>query len=289
MSRPPSRRAAKPTGGRKTGGRCGFTLIELLVVIALIAILAAILFPVFAQARETARRANCLSNGKQLAAGATLYAQDYDETLLPWIIDTGAPRDSARRDRETWVHLLQPYVKNGAPPRIDDLPAGANLPALGLFACPSFRPGAFMESANQPDCDGAGTVDSSDFPPRQYYAHYGIVLPNPPGPQGSCTQSDPYYNFTGSDPLFTGITGTLAQIQRPADTVLFTDGATWLSNRSNSAIGVFGGCEAATMHQDGGTHVFSDGHVRWIKGNSYHYLAQDPFGCWYRKFYTYDK
>src|SRR3954447_2187296 len=119
--------------GFTTHSRRAFTLIELLVVIALIAILAAILFPVFAQARETARRANCLSNGKQLAAGAMLYAQDYDETLLPWIIDTGAPRDSARRDRETWVHLLQPYVKNGGPPRIDNLPAGANLlPKLGL-------------------------------------------------------------------------------------------------------------------------------------------------------------
>src|SRR5882724_7976676 len=65
-------------GGRS---RCGFTLIELLVVIAIIAILAAILFPVFAQAREKARQAACLSNTKQMALGLQMYAQDYDETL----------------------------------------------------------------------------------------------------------------------------------------------------------------------------------------------------------------
>src|SRR5438270_13311006 len=61
-----------------------FTLIELLVVIAIIAILAAILFPVFAQAREAARQTTCLSNLKQLGTGLTMYAQDHDETLPAW-------------------------------------------------------------------------------------------------------------------------------------------------------------------------------------------------------------
>src|SRR5712691_13462423 len=60
----------------------GFTLIELLVVIAIIAILAAILFPVFAQARDKARASTCLSNIKQLSLGVLMYAQDYDEQLL---------------------------------------------------------------------------------------------------------------------------------------------------------------------------------------------------------------
>ncbi len=89
-------------------GRRGFTLIELLVVIAIIAILAAILFPVFARAREKARQSSCLSNVKQLGLGLLMYAQDYDErmayyyryyppgsTVLYW-----------------WGDLLQPYVKN---------------------------------------------------------------------------------------------------------------------------------------------------------------------------------
>src|SRR6266581_8496416 len=63
--------------------RRGFTLIELLVVIAIIAILAAILFPVFAQARESARQTTCLSNLKQIALAGMMYAQDYDETFVP--------------------------------------------------------------------------------------------------------------------------------------------------------------------------------------------------------------
>ena len=64
--------------------RNAFTLIELLVVIAVIAILAAILFPVFAQARAAARQASCLSNVKQVALASMMYAQDYDETLHVW-------------------------------------------------------------------------------------------------------------------------------------------------------------------------------------------------------------
>jgi len=63
--------------------RQAFTLIELLVVIAIIAILAAILFPVFAQAREKARQATCLSNMKQMGLATRMYLQDYDETWFP--------------------------------------------------------------------------------------------------------------------------------------------------------------------------------------------------------------
>jgi len=86
----------------------GFTLIELLVVIAIIAILAAILFPVFAQAREKARQASCLSNGKQMALGLTMYAQDYDETFpRVWTANFG-PTGGAR----DWKDDIQPYVKN---------------------------------------------------------------------------------------------------------------------------------------------------------------------------------
>ncbi len=82
-------------------GRRGFTLIELLVVIAIIAILAAILFPVFARAREKARQANCTSNVKQISLGILMYAQDYDERLLAYSIGG-----------QSWPILLQPYVKN---------------------------------------------------------------------------------------------------------------------------------------------------------------------------------
>ncbi|MEN6549066.1 MAG: prepilin-type N-terminal cleavage/methylation domain-containing protein [Armatimonadia bacterium] len=82
----------------------GFTLIELLVVIAIIAILAAILFPVFAKAREKARQSNCLSNVKQLTLALLQYAQDYDERL-PMLYDLGNPRKGL-------IQTTQPYVKS---------------------------------------------------------------------------------------------------------------------------------------------------------------------------------
>src|SRR5207248_8383643 len=92
--------------------KSGFTLIELLVVIAIIAILAAILFPVFAQARESARATSCLSNTKQIALGQLMYSQDYDETIIPWcIVDRGAyPIDVQLKG--AWTTLIQPYLKN---------------------------------------------------------------------------------------------------------------------------------------------------------------------------------
>ncbi len=98
--------------------RPGFTLIELLVVIAIIAILAAILFPVFAQAREKARQTSCLSNLKQLGAAMLIYAGDYDELFPPVV--ARPTRQETNLYLESWMHLLEPYTKN-----------------RGVFICPS--------------------------------------------------------------------------------------------------------------------------------------------------------
>jgi prepilin-type N-terminal cleavage/methylation domain-containing protein/prepilin-type processing-associated H-X9-DG protein len=97
--------------------RKGFTLIELLVVIAIIAILAAILFPVFARAREKARQSNCLSNLKQLMTGVLMYAQDYDENYPEAVVGALSPYNTPDGTTVTdgmmpWPQCIFPYVKN---------------------------------------------------------------------------------------------------------------------------------------------------------------------------------
>ncbi|MFP3904270.1 MAG: DUF1559 domain-containing protein [Armatimonadota bacterium] len=91
--------------------RKGFTLIELLVVIAIIAILAAILFPVFARAREKARQTSCLSNVKQICLSAQMYAQDYDEKYPVFNIGGTYPYSNGTWIG-AWYKLLEPYLKN---------------------------------------------------------------------------------------------------------------------------------------------------------------------------------
>jgi len=110
--------------------RSGFTLIELLVVIAIIAILAAILFPVFAQARAKARAIQCISNLKQLSLGVMMYEQDYDEKIICEHLgydDATVGKDAAgdvRDWRRFWWYAVQPYTKNYAIQTCPDAKAG---------------------------------------------------------------------------------------------------------------------------------------------------------------------
>jgi prepilin-type N-terminal cleavage/methylation domain-containing protein/prepilin-type processing-associated H-X9-DG protein len=102
-------RTVSSTNQARQGVRSAFTLIELLVVIAIIAILAAILFPVFAQAREKARQTQCLSNMKQVGNAVMMYVQDYDEQLF--IGGNGNPAPDPTR---SWTIALEPYHKTRA-------------------------------------------------------------------------------------------------------------------------------------------------------------------------------
>jgi len=124
----------------------GFTLIELLVVIAVIAILAAILFPVFAQAREKARQATCLSNLKQLSLGVLMYVQDYDEQFPPpaGLVYTSPVGKSNCMECNGWELLTKPYTKSD-----------------NLYLCPDWRRIPLVQ----------GTMPNPDW----YYGSYGLA------------------------------------------------------------------------------------------------------------------
>ncbi len=253
----------------------GFTLIELLVVIAIIAILAAILFPVFAQAREKARSISCLSNAKQMGTAVMMYAQDYEEAIVPWI-SCGAAHGCGNptRAERLWPMKLQPYIKNGG-----------GIGPQGIFKCPSYSDGKLMEAADSPDCDGPGAL-APYFPPTERYADYGIAW-HQASMVGSGTQVDPYWQFPGSfayPPANGPVTRTLAEIKRPAETALVTDGITIVGG---GYFVITFGCEAAAMHTGGGNHVFLDGHAKWLARNSERYLAQTSTGAWYKRFYCF--
>jgi prepilin-type N-terminal cleavage/methylation domain-containing protein/prepilin-type processing-associated H-X9-DG protein len=146
----------EPTVGKRTG----FTLIELLVVIAIIAILAAILFPVFARARENARRASCQSNLKQIGLGVMQYTQDYDEKY-PLYNNGVAPNGVGG-----WASVLQPYLRS-----------------TQIYQCPS--------ESNGPNSDPTQT----GYTDYTYNLSLGwlnsAAAPMPPGPisQAALTQS----------------------------------------------------------------------------------------------------
>lgn len=126
--------------------RRGFTLIELLVVIAIIAILAAILFPVFAQAREKARMTTCHSNSRQLGLGVMMYVQDWAETFPP-STNYAAPADSPER---VWMAIVEPYVKN-----------------TGIFICPSAENAAYGNRWTTRDRLPIGYTAAAAFDPAQ--------------------------------------------------------------------------------------------------------------------------
>ncbi len=124
---------------RTHSSRSGFTLIELLVVIAIIAILAAILFPVFARARESARRTVCISNVKQIGLGWMMYVQDYDETFPP----SNSPANSQWGPSTTYTNKYpckpcRPHLKTNDSITYDPtIYAQPYIKSLDLFKCPS--------------------------------------------------------------------------------------------------------------------------------------------------------
>jgi len=148
----------------------GFTLIELLVVIAIIAILAAILFPVFAQAREKARAISCVSNEKQIGLAALQYVQDYDERfpLAQWQDSSGNWHDIGA--------TLDPYIKNGTTASSSLSEAGGGKD--GVWKCPSFPADEFnnygVNDELSPTVAEMDPVNGNNYSPQSQAA-----VPNP--------------------------------------------------------------------------------------------------------------
>ncbi|MEO6908679.1 MAG: prepilin-type N-terminal cleavage/methylation domain-containing protein [Abditibacteriaceae bacterium] len=238
--------------------RKGFTLIELLVVIAIISILAAILFPVFARARENARRASCQSNLKQLALGVMMYAQDNDGR-----VPTYNSMDSTWSDPMPvpagW-DIFQPYLKStgivfcpsatkSTDPRYQQT-YGLAMAVYGVFS-------TTLVMANQ---NNVYPMDSIPFPSKT-----GMI--GETGAEGWGDQS-PEHNPNGC----TVPSGGNYDPTIPGGQAIF-DSLTRCSYSSAETL-------AQTRHFDGSNYAYMDGHVKWIKSSAVDavYAAQGENG-----------
>lgn len=240
----------------------GFTLIELLVVIAIIAILAAILFPVFAQARESARSISCASNEKEISLAILMYVQDYDEHMPEWINtassnqgpDTGNslygqtdPDGGGYKYQYTgWDKLVAPYIKN-----------------RGIFHCPDiFGPGNDYNNPGKNNSCWTGTLN---------YAMNGRLAGHSWSAWATSTK--------------------LAAIQWPASAILIVEDGAQTStgavsaDNNNDGSGEWGwsGDQKQALfydagsgaipgprvhHKGGSNYAFTDGHVKWLPGTA---------------------
>lgn len=249
--------------GRRT--TLGFTLIELLVVIAIIAILAAILFPVFARARENARRSSCMSNLKQIGLGIIQYTQDYDERYpLAAPKNLVSPPDGASNGPSqiqtdasmpgryfqnrhnatwgpnfyvTWMDLIHPYIKN-----------------VQVFVCPSHT---LTEVGRILPSYGYSTAISNwHFAYLRYCNGCGVTPDLPLG---------------------------LAQVNHPASTYLVVESQGPVSydtgplGQGTAARGA--NSEYVAPHLEGGNSVYADGHAKWVPVQKFKAISGVDVGC----------
>lgn len=211
--------------------RRAFTLVELLVVISIIALLAAILFPVFARARENAHRAACQSNCKQIGLAFSQYLQDYDEKL-PFIFPLRGYGGSTNGGLPTWRSLIYPYVKN-----------------VQVFRCPSAR-------INNTACDTS--PDGSPFPPG--YSGNGEYSNGSMGGNSLMTTGDGFGN--------NGTTRSLGQIPKPSETIVIGEGNCYSWYYWNCGVACFSNAAQPQQnylwsgHFTMGNYLFLDGHVK---------------------------
>jgi prepilin-type N-terminal cleavage/methylation domain-containing protein/prepilin-type processing-associated H-X9-DG protein len=221
----------------------GFTLIELLVVIAIVGILAAILFPVFARARESARRTTCQSNLKQIGMAFAQYTQDHDETYPlnvscpPWAPDCASATPSTLDRPILWFHALDPYVKS-----------------VDIYNCPS-----------------------STFSRQQRDSATGQWAYNPATAYGWNV-----YSTDGVEEItpFRGV--NLASVGDAAGTVLVGDANGYYRVAGyHDEVYLNNSAGLARRHFDGANILWADGHVKWNKGDALRYVAGSTVpGAW---------
>jgi len=215
-----------------TTSRKGFTLIELLVVIAIIAILAAILFPVFQKVRENARRAACASNEKQIGIGLMQYIQDFDETYPnDGSGGVGGSGNYATAGDNNWIATVQPFIKSWK-----------------VFACPSAS-----TSGTAVAVPPSGDSDTNLF-------QNGVIL----GRNLSAIQSPANliwaheFGFRSSTAFIRPTSADFVNYPTPYNGQYIS----WIENTG-------GGIDYKydKVHNDGGNLLFCDGHVKWQSQN----------------------
>lgn len=213
--------------------RSHFTLIELLVVIAIIAILAAILFPVFGRARENARKTSCQSNLKQMGLGMMQYTQDYDEyyPLAFHRVASNTGNFQLQGNEVGWAWVIQPYIKS-----------------TQVFHCPSVSTEQVWPASV---FVGQATPGATDYAYNRNIGFDGALASN----GRSVNQAAISY-----------VSNTLMVYHYvPAGTGSSTPGDTCVGGKAAKIDS--GGVGRSRIHLDGSNYMFADGHVKWYKGD----------------------
>ncbi|BDI31166.1 hypothetical protein CCAX7_32170 [Capsulimonas corticalis] len=235
--------------------KSGFTLIELLVVIAIIAILAAILFPVFAKAREKARQIACLSNLKQLSLGIMQYTQDNDELLCP----------SFYGYAQGWGGYIYPYVKS-----------------TGVYTCPDDSTAAVTTANGKVGAVSyAMNTDLANFGNAVYMPGHSLAELTSPsntvlflevaGDTADVTKLDEDTNFGTSKPpahYMSASTNGLDTAPNAINGLYGGDGTDGLHNpvfATGHPLGTIPGEGGQPRHTDGANYAATDGHVKYLR------------------------